>query len=115
MNPTKGHMNTNHTPGPWRTLANAYVGNWQILSNKTKVATVSKRTIERGAVGDYPDMDLEAAANARLIAAAPELLEACQEAAACMQEWIDADLMVIKAEPLTTLRAAIAKATGDHA
>lgn len=95
-----------HTPGPWRTLANAYIGQWQVLSSESKICTVSKKTLDRSLMAEYPDLDKEASANARLIAAAPELLAACELMA---DNWgaVEAPAIVAQA------RAAIDKARGQ--
>ena len=49
----------------------------------------------------------EVIANARLIAAAPELLEACKKAEGWLSGWASAEPYI------DVLRAAIAKATGE--
>ena len=93
-----------HTPGPWKRDERS---RWLIVTDSgDQVAVV------RG--GDnYDPQDQPADDRARLIAAAPELLEACEYVA----DWIDR--MAEDEEPdghdgaHTTLRAAIAKATGE--
>jgi len=82
-------MNTKHTPGPWH---------WHDLGNDWCVS---------GANGDNaivaPDRK-PSTADARLIAAAPELLAALERIAAWKTDWrID--------EAIVIARAAIAKAT----
>ena len=57
------------------------------------------------------DGDLPAEANARLIAAAPELLEACREALALISEF-ELEALDGRDEVPDLLRAAIAKAEG---
>lgn len=70
---------TQHTPGPWKTAGQA------IYARDVYVAQCwAEFTRElpeyQGAIGEarVPENDLEAEANARLIAAAPELLSALE-------------------------------------
>jgi hypothetical protein len=64
--------------------------------------------VSRGAIGISPDEEF---ANARLIAAAPDLLKALEDCVAVMDREL-AGLKVIQPE-LSAARAAIAKATGE--
>jgi len=57
---------TEHTPGPWRTVGNK-AGSWSVLSGNICLAVLARK--------DCLEWN---EANARLIAAAPELLEALQ-------------------------------------
>lgn len=89
-------MNTKHTPGPW-------VIDWNISrldvfssSAETLVASIRRSTLSSG-------IDEFARANARLIAAAPGLLEAA----------IKVNALSIQSDAHRELRAAIEKATGD--
>lgn len=110
-------MNNKHTPGPWRLKAGRNIGN-----------TIEGYSGRRGFEGDdgyrtvalYQSCEptglraeevVNATANARLIAAAPEMLEALQEivAAADGDWWEQLDATLEKS------RAAIAKATGGAA
>jgi hypothetical protein len=89
-------MSAQHTPGPWR-----------VKSERWVVATRGEHEGEILIAPTYwmevaPD---EAAANARLIAAAPDLLDCCTKALAA---WTGDGPAI----DLDTLRAAIAKATG---
>lgn len=101
-------MSTKHTPGPWSVEARNYPigdtgdydGCWQILS-----ANAKRPIVEIWEEGDEPD------ANALLIAAAPELLEAlklCYEYCRLYHSEVEQN-NVGKAA-----RAAIAKATGEQ-
>ena len=71
---TKAAQDTKHTPGPWSvnvTRMNYAVVRWHIASSKYgSVYPICEHQIEQEPSGD------EQLANARLIAAAPELLEA---------------------------------------
>ena len=94
-------MNAKHTPGPWvvRESSCGSVGTDSILTAL--------------AFGDDPDCkaDDRMVANARLIAAAPELLEALK--AICDEQ--DANEGYATPATYDAARAAIAKATGEAA
>ena len=116
-------MEAKHTAGPWR----ATLGNSQMSDPGTTI-------YHRGQWGVYSDADShgDPEADARLIAAAPELLEACQtfaewlrredagfpaetrfktpEGEAKWREWFDENLRVCDLAQKQA-RAAIAKAT----
>jgi hypothetical protein len=85
-----------HTPGPWHVEPDEY--QWLVISdcNYRYVALVGDK-----------DRFADDAANARLIAAAPDLLAACERALG----WFEGDYGVNHPETVE-LRAAIAKATG---
>ncbi len=86
-----------HTPGPW----------FAASEGSYKVASVTSNT------GIYADTLPEAAqiaADARLIAAAPDLLSVCKELVASAAYWSDYDVPV---GIVDRLRAAIAKAEGS--
>jgi hypothetical protein len=83
-------MKQKHTPGPWE--AKAYVGNWAVIHRKDCA-------IKNIALLPYGE------ANAHLIAAAPELLEAVDR----LLTWNHGGQ---RAEDVAFARAAFAKATG---
>jgi len=93
-------MTAQHTPGPWR-LTTLPEGRWVEV------------------YGGHPEDDVAQAVgvpNARLIAAAPELLEALERISA-IGEWLDDDQDVFAACYRTWVieaRAAIAKAKGGR-
>ena len=100
-------MTTQHTPGPWRFTTDA-IAIWNSPAAKKTLCIA-----DMGSEGS-PDIDYaETIANARLIAAAPELLAAL----------IELDHHMMTEMPLGTypngtfevVRAAIAKATGETA
>jgi hypothetical protein len=62
-------MNTKHTPGPWTVTANT-------TGPGHHVSAFESRWAQMVTVHASPSRTIEAEANARLIAAAPELLEA---------------------------------------
>lgn len=91
-------MSTKHTPGPWR----QHGCRIEWIDPKDGWAAVLAHVYEKG-----PDTDIEPGAdmaNARLIAAAPDLLAACEALVAA--RWHDADYGAIKERA----RAAIRKA-----
>ena len=93
-------MNTKHTPGPWTVSPSARA------STLTRIFSVNEERLVASASGPGLSESGEAEANARLIAAAPELLAALQTLvqmtgnAGQLERFLD-----------TTARAVIAKAT----
>lgn len=87
-----------HTPGPWEVLDGTRVG--VTLPSLTEGCGYDSHCI---ALTYGHDQRIDARANARLIAAAPELLEA-------LRNYVDGCSLSIDA--LAVARAAIAKATG---
>lgn len=119
-------MSAKHTPGPWE-LQKPLFGeqhiyvysensvNGKVLSGRQHICVVPYEG-KRGALAYHKMFN----ANARLIAAAPELLEALQSVHQWMDDQADAqsksgratfDLMMLR-EQRDIVRAAIAKATG---
>ena len=109
---TGGSMGEKYTPGPWNANFTRFSG-WVVGFHITDTKHGSLRPIceaydKTGAMN--PD---EIAANARLIAAAPELLEALM-----LAESVYRQNCVNEGEPssvLDAMQAAIAKATGEQA
>lgn len=100
-----------HSPGPWR-----IDGGYHLVSqNGIEIATLSK--------GD--DFEDEQQANARLLSAAPELLEADEAAIQCIVDFLecykndcarivmDEAVKSLKNDALPKLRAAVAKAENE--
>jgi hypothetical protein len=98
-----------HTPGPWR-LDNNIAYGWK--TNPFSI-TVRKRGVHSTTVANIPAKQTisrdEAEANARLIAAAPDLLDALMTVPQGLL-WSDDDLWRWHDKA----RAAIAKATGGE-
>ena len=98
-------MEAKHTPGPWE--AGHYNGTPTIFDSR------GNGTIPLATVHDVTTGDPEA--NARLIAAAPDLLAACE----ALAQWADKECMPVGETndgPWDQLDAAIAKAkTTEHA
>lgn len=106
-------MNTKHTPGPWSIDQNDLALRGQFLDINTDYAGVL--------VASVVDLDYdrpECEANARLIAAAPELLESLQEIldasdAELKGQGSDHDPECPFCSKADKARAVIAKATGQ--
>jgi hypothetical protein len=107
-------METKHTPGPWHYQFNGFaitIGDESTRHNYLEHDyTVAK-------IGGNSMQD---EANARLIAAAPDLLEACEEALGQLKDFFDATIPFDDdgSRPRNrievVLRAAIAKARGKQ-
>lgn len=102
---------TMHTPGPW-----AVVEHDHAICIQTESPSKTKYDAARyAAIGGFDRNDRaqleEARANARLIAAAPDLLEALRSAVNDADAWGLAD---DECDWLPLARAAIAKATGGQ-
>lgn len=111
--------NPKYTPGPWK-LEPIKGTHYQIIAVSTDVVTPIAQTIADEREG------VNGEANARLIAAAPELLEALKKAMSIKQLWLpptpekvaasEADQWEAEARALHFMHdaivAAIAKATG---
>jgi hypothetical protein len=92
-------MSSKHTPGPW-------FAHGRYIGTKNHKSAIGEC---RSASGCWSD-DEPASANARLIAAAPDLLDA----ALSTIDTIEGGPTQV-ADAITALRAAIAKATGEGA
>lgn len=116
-------MSEQHTPGPWQT--NEYYNEDVVVTDERGFVIVEAKHMpillgwhEKLGIDHWADRSGEAyielapeaqAANARLIAAAPDLLDALKQAERWLEGWESA-------EPyLSTIRSAIAKATGGAA
>lgn len=88
---------TKHTPGPWMVKHAGSAD--EIWSDRGMVAEVSL----------YPHGGQIAGANSRLVAAAPELLEALD----MLADAVESDRYELSLERATRARAAIAKAKGE--
>lgn len=103
-----------HTPGPWRASPDMY-GNkhaFEIRAGGEFICRVSNL----GATSDHKPTATrwraESPANARLISAAPEMLEAARCALGALTGNLDGDWSL--GDPAEMLRAAIRKATGEQ-
>jgi hypothetical protein len=108
-------MNGKHTPGPWHVIKGLGIG---------RAATIAEVVVGNGealkvkAYQDF-DVDFDAEADAQLIAAAPELLEALVRLASKTEELVKHLQATDRLRPcfnlpaLDAANAAIAKATGS--
>jgi hypothetical protein len=99
-----------HTPGPWKLLVREILEDGSVYPShivggprELQVCLLESSTVAKIATEDYSGSWGVNKANARLIAAAPELLEALKRA-------VSAGIIDINGEP-ELARAAIAKAT----
>jgi hypothetical protein len=105
-----------HTPGPW-TLIGGKNGEWDIEAvgdHDTSGGGAWAIAQTFGSVG-YGEGNIESDANARLIAAAPELLTALQTAKDTIRVWHGPNAWDIydRCSPeMMAINAAISKATG---
>ena len=97
---------TKHTPGPWSVVEHDHAICVQTESPKKSKFSASRYAVVGGFDRSDPKQLEEARANARLIAAAPELLDALKAAQKKGSRWHPADPVVQQ------INVAIAKATG---
>lgn len=112
-------MSEAHTPGPWhfRTFHEDGIGGTNGLYNLTRVYVGSKEAQSSIWIADCgDDTDAERIANARLIAAAPDLLAAlkviCKDSTECKCHGEPSTVDGIQWDDIIAARAAIAKAGG---
>lgn len=101
-------MNSKHTPGPWAVDDDNRPGmewNRHIVSGDNAICFMAHSD------GKDPEQD---EANARLIAAAPELLEELRDAVETIKAMSGKDLSCDPHEDVSAFEAAIAKATGAN-
>lgn len=103
-----------HTPGPWATEINEY-GSRRIgvvFAGGRNIARIcGKGSMPQPAANSFGALTDESDANARLIAAAPDMLKALERAEFCIRGYTDSS----KREcDLDAIRAAIAKAKGEQ-
>ena len=101
-------MSQTHTPGPWEVAADDRNGQAVVRAEHNEVATCWHHCVG--------SIEKEMRANARLIAAAPELLAAATLGLKVAESWIHDQLDGTKfladaLAELDSVRAAIAKAT----
>lgn len=101
-------MNTSHTPGNWMA-----VGAW-IEHLDDDVPDIAN--FDPASMGQEGRSDDEVCANARLCAAAPDMLFALKLVASHWPHWnASMEMTQIDLDAITLVRRAIRKATGDRA
>ena len=102
-------INREHTPGPWKVDMPQYGHNYKVRdSHLNTVADCSFLS------GRLPECGAEREANACLIAAAPDLLEVCEEVGCICTSWGGKFNTEYDHQPLCyKIQAAIAKAKGS--
>ena len=108
--PEQNHPDTMHTPGPWG-VSNLGWGErliHQTHGDRLHIAVIHRRSVSsQKPTGE----SLPADDNARLMAAAPELLAACREAVVRLEGLSEADYQRLRADDLVSqLNDAITKA-----
>ena len=100
-----------HTPGPWvvRTIDQSLA----TVETQDGEYIICNAAQLRG--DDWKTEHSERKANARLIAAAPDLLAALQRIVAALDKQVASPHLAERASPLAQAKAAIAKATGETA
>jgi hypothetical protein len=109
-------MNANtaasHTPGPWRVEHQRALSSVAVQGDGSRVARIPADYVTEDGEETHT---AEALANARLIAAAPEMLEALRDAETELVEALDFARSEVRERSiqkrLTKIRVAIAKAT----
>lgn len=96
-----------HTPGPWATDLPEHEQPYQDIRIQAGARGICRLWIDDAPLHDY---NAEQFANARLIAAAPDLLEALKNALWRMEEY---NYQAMEGT-IANARAAIAKATGKQ-
>lgn len=104
-------MTVNHTPGPWEIARSSQGYPYQIRAPKGHAGPGGIRDVTRWAAIGLPS-SAEGEANARLIAAAPELLAALQEAVRLYQSYGLVANCLPTGDWINKTRAVIANATG---
>lgn len=106
---------TTHTPGPWIHRTRARDGHADIIEDSKRRGFVQVGVpVAESPILDYPHENTQTA-NARLIAAAPELLEALETCEGNISSLLASNHPAVFGEWLKVVRAAIAKAKGGDA
>ena len=97
----------NHTPGPWR------LNGYQVERGEGIARTVATVAPRRQIGTDYAASDADTAmANARLIAAAPDLLNMCERLLGFAHHYADPTALAAGEGMLASAKALIAQAKG---
>ena len=101
---------TKHTPGPWTAEMTDKPYNVPLIYAAEHTGPIAEIRSRLDVAAQHPLVVETRNANARLIAAAPDLLAVAQELAASAGYWSEYDVPL---GIVDRLRAAIAKATGE--
>lgn len=104
-------MSEKHTPGPWQALP-PKMGAAITIYAEDGITPICTTASNGSPVTMAMHRSGEVKANARLIAAAPELMEALQEATRCLAWHEEKHGVGMDAKAVQAARAAIAKAGG---
>jgi hypothetical protein len=96
-----------HTPGPWELMHAEHGQHVEVVVNGGHIAVVFSGSFRDGSTGE---------ANANLIAAAPDLIEACEKALNLIDGAgvLLASMSAERSRAVEALRAAVAKAEGGQ-
>lgn len=97
-------MKTKHTPGPWKTIEHGW-SQTGIYADGAQIAIID--IYDEATEENQNELEARTAANARLIAAAPDLLDALKTV---VEFYSYAEL-----GPIAAAREVISKATGEPA
>lgn len=108
---TQSHApNTAHTPGPWRAQPIEGPGHWQVINESCRQVAMARHWPNSHGVNSE-DARAETEANARLIAAAPELLAALENCFIILR-YLASNGKPIDQRTIEQARAALAAAQG---
>ena len=110
-------MKNQCTLGPWRALTNNYLGIWEVVnSERSRICSVQiKGRDTSGAPQRTPSLDRIATDNARLIAAAPELLAVVQAESALYDGMDASEFAPETAARIRAMRDVLDKVNGGAA
>jgi hypothetical protein len=103
-----------HTPGPWELVLKKHTADvlesWEVRLDDYHISLYPYKTVHsRNGTHSGITLDDRKMADARLIAAAPDLLAVCKELIECLEYWIEYDVPVRVED---RLRAAVELAGG---
>lgn len=105
-------MMSKHTPGPWEIRRPAHI-TWNGPTGAFEIYAGDKLICQRPWAEGNPQAIKEHEANASLIAAAPDLLDACEEAIALIEGWDSGATEADVRRVMGLLNTAIAKARSE--
>ena len=109
--PGSQEAKVSHTPGPW------FIGegiSWYFIADKNGRSDGRGSTLGDGIASTYGGHVPQAKANARLIAAAPELLASCKQLLSALREYTDGNETPAQSSILNAAETAIRQATQEE-